>query len=111
MRKTVLDDNKGVEMDIGGYLGKIMRVDLTRHEVTEEPEYEQIAAWGPVIGNTDLGAVVMLAREVDRLGMDCNESYWIVAWLMECRQKGALMKNDLDGIEMSWGNVEAVIPN
>ncbi|MBU2228278.1 MAG: hypothetical protein KJ936_11565 [Proteobacteria bacterium] len=76
--------------------------------VGEEPEYEQIAAWGPMIGNTDPGAVVMLAREVDRLGMDCNESSWTIGWIMECYQKGALKKKDLDGIEMSWGNVEAV---
>ncbi|RJQ50245.1 MAG: aldehyde ferredoxin oxidoreductase, partial [Desulfobacteraceae bacterium] len=36
--------------------------------VGEEPEYEQMAAFGPQIGNTDLGAVVMLANEVDALG-------------------------------------------
>ncbi|MCK4789681.1 MAG: hypothetical protein KAV87_38425, partial [Desulfobacteraceae bacterium] len=28
--------------------------------IGEEPEYEQLAAWGPQIGNTELGAVVML---------------------------------------------------
>jgi aldehyde:ferredoxin oxidoreductase len=27
---------------------------------------------------------------------------------MECYQKGVLTKNDLDGLDMSWGNVEAV---
>ena len=32
--------------------------------VGEEPEYELLAAFGPQIGNTDLGAVVMLANEV-----------------------------------------------
>lgn len=76
--------------------------------VGEEPEYEQLAAWGPQIGNTDLGAVVMLTREVDRLGMDCNEASWTVGWVMECYDKGLLTKADLDGLDMSWGNVEAV---
>jgi len=74
----------------------------------EEPEYEQIAAWGPQIGNTDAGAIVMLGNTVDRLGMDCNESGWLIGWLMECYDKGILAKDDLDGLEMSWGNVEAV---
>ena len=41
-----------------------------------EPEYEQLAAWGPLIGNNELGATVMLANEVDGLGMDCNEADW-----------------------------------
>jgi len=67
-----------------------------------------LAAWGPQIGNTDLGAVVMLTREADRLGMDCNEASWTIGWVMECYEKGVFSKKDLDGLDMSWGNVEAV---
>ena len=74
----------------------------------EEPEFELLAAWGPQIGNTDLGAVVMLSNEVDRLGLDCNEASWTIGWVMECYEKGVFLKKDLDGLEMNWGNVEAV---
>ncbi len=73
----------------------------------EEPEYECMAAWGPVIGNTDPGAVVMLTDVTDRLGMDVNEAGWLVAWVMECYEKGILTRNDLDGLDMRWGNAEA----
>jgi aldehyde:ferredoxin oxidoreductase len=76
--------------------------------VGEEPEYEMLAAWGPLIGNTDLGATVMLSKEVDRLGLDCNESAWTIAWVMECYEKGVFTKDKLDGIDMTWGNVESV---
>jgi aldehyde:ferredoxin oxidoreductase len=76
--------------------------------VGEEPEYEQLAAWGPNIGNTDLGATVMLTREIDRLGMDCNEASWTISWVMECYEKGIFSNKDLDGLDMRWGNVEAV---
>jgi len=76
--------------------------------VGEEPEYEQLAAWGPQISNTDLGAVVMLSYEVDRLGMDCNEASFTIGWVMECYEKGIFTKKDLDGLDMNWGNVEAV---
>lgn len=76
--------------------------------VGEEPEYEMLAAWGPMIGNTDLGAIVMLTKEVDRLGLDCNEAAWLIGWVMECFEKGVFTKADLDGLDMSWGNVEAV---
>lgn len=75
--------------------------------VGEEPEYEQLSGWGPQIGNTDLGAVVMLTREVDRLGMDCNEASWVVGWAMECFEKGIFTKKETDGLDLSWGNVEA----
>lgn len=76
--------------------------------VGEEPEYEQLAAWGPMIGNTDLGAVVMLTKEVDRLGLDCNEASWSIGWAMECFEKGVFSKEHTGGLDLSWGNVEAV---
>ncbi len=76
--------------------------------VGEEPEYEQVAAWGPQIGNTDLGATVVLAREVDRLGMDCNEASWCIGWAMECYEKGLLSPTQTEGLKLNWGNVEDV---
>jgi aldehyde:ferredoxin oxidoreductase len=76
--------------------------------VGEEPEYEQLAAWGPQIGNTDLGAVVMLTKEVDKLGMDCNEASWAIGWAMECYEKGVFTKKETDGLDLTWGNAEAV---
>jgi aldehyde:ferredoxin oxidoreductase len=75
--------------------------------VGEEPEYEMLAAWGPQIGNTDLGAVVMLSNEVDNLGMDGNETSWAIGWAMECFEKGVFTIQDTDGLELTWGNVEA----
>jgi aldehyde:ferredoxin oxidoreductase len=50
----------------------------------------------------------MIAELVDRLGMDTNEAGWVVAWVMECYEKGILTKQDTDGLEMTWGNHEAV---
>ena len=47
----------------------------------EEPKYECIAAWGPQIGQTDPGAVLMLTNLTDRLGLDVNESGWLVGWV------------------------------
>jgi aldehyde:ferredoxin oxidoreductase len=73
----------------------------------EEPEYEVIAAFGPQIWQTDAGAIVMLGELVDKLGLDANESGWLLGFIMECYEKGLLRKEDLDGIEANWGDVEA----
>lgn len=72
----------------------------------EEPEYESINMFGPLIGNRDPGAVVFLANLADNLGMDVNESGWTISWLMDCFENGILSRDDLDGLEMSWGNIE-----
>ncbi|MEM2513725.1 MAG: aldehyde ferredoxin oxidoreductase C-terminal domain-containing protein [Candidatus Bathyarchaeia archaeon] len=74
----------------------------------EEPEYEQLAAWGPNIGSTDLMEAILLSYMTDDLGMDVNESGWIISFLMECYEKGVITKEDLDGIELNWGNTDAV---
>jgi aldehyde:ferredoxin oxidoreductase len=91
-------------------LGHVKQVTVAEGPYTgfvgEEPEYEQMAAWGPQIGNTDLGAVVMLAREVDRLGMDCNEASWCVGWAMECYERGVLTEEETGGLNLSWGNAD-----
>jgi aldehyde:ferredoxin oxidoreductase len=93
-------------------IGHVKEVTVTEGPYTgfvgEEPEYELLAAWGPQIGNTDLGAVVMLTREADKLGMDCNEGSWNVGWAMECFAKGVFTKKETDGLDLTWGNVEAV---
>ncbi len=73
----------------------------------EEPELESMVAWGPVIGNKDPGASVMLTDVTDRLGMDVNEAGWVIAWAMECFEKGLLSRADLDGLELGWGDPEA----
>jgi aldehyde:ferredoxin oxidoreductase len=76
--------------------------------VGEEPEYEQFAAFGPIIGNTDVTAAIVLSNECDRLGFENNEMGWLIGLVMECYEKGILTQDQLDGLDMRWGNVEAV---
>jgi len=75
--------------------------------VGDEPEYECVAAMSSLIGQTDPGAMVMLTDLVDRLGIDVNETGWLIGWVMECYERGLLKEKDLDGLEMNWGDAEA----
>jgi len=81
-----------------------------RHKgkTVEEPEYEGLTAWSNQIGQSDLNETLVMADLVDRLGMDLNESSWVIGMVIECFEKGILTKADTDGLEMTWGNVEAV---
>jgi aldehyde:ferredoxin oxidoreductase len=64
---------------------------------------------GSLIAQTDPATTIFLCNQVDRLGMDINESGYVIAWIMECYEKGYLKKSDLDGIEMTWGDGKAVL--
>lgn len=83
----------------GKYAGRIL----------EEPEYEGMAAFSSAVGVDDVVSTVVLSNEADRLGMDVNECCWIFGFLMECYEKRVLSKTDLDGLEMTWGNSEAIM--
>ncbi|MBN2062043.1 MAG: hypothetical protein JW882_16660 [Deltaproteobacteria bacterium] len=88
-----------MEIPEGKYAGRIF----------EEPEYEGMAAFSTIVGIEDVTMTCVLASEVDFLGMDTNETGWIMGWLMECYEKGIFTKEHLDGIEMTWGNGEAIM--
>jgi aldehyde:ferredoxin oxidoreductase len=45
---------------------------------------------------------------VDRLGLEINETGWVIGLAMECYEKGLVTKRDTDDLQMTWGNVEAV---
>ncbi|MBD3170900.1 hypothetical protein GF326_00350 [Candidatus Bathyarchaeota archaeon] len=72
----------------------------------EEPEYEQMAAWGPLTGITNPEATMMLSGLTDRLGLDNNEAGWIVAWVMEGMEQGWLTEKQV-GFKTGFGDPEA----
>jgi len=77
-------------------------------EVVEEPEYEGLAAWSCQIGQSDVATAIYLANLVDRLGMDTNESSWAVGLALECYERGIITREDTDGLELRFGQVEAI---
>ncbi|MDR2487224.1 MAG: hypothetical protein LBD12_04590, partial [Clostridiales Family XIII bacterium] len=77
-------------------------------KVFEEPEYEALAGMGTIIFNKDNEKGIQLTDRLDRLGMDCNETGWLMGWAIECYEKGYITKEETGGIELTWGNADAV---
>jgi aldehyde:ferredoxin oxidoreductase len=75
--------------------------------IGEEPEYECWSELGPNLMNHDVVGAFVLSNEVDRLGFDLNEAGWMISFVMDCYDRGIITKSDTDGLEMTWGNVEA----
>ena len=78
-------------------------------EETERPEYETAAAFGCLCLNGDAAAMMKCNDICNRAGLDTISAGGTVAWVLECYEKGALTKSDLDGIDATWGNGEAIV--
>lgn len=72
------------------------------------PEYETIGMLGSNCLVEDIEDVQYLNYLCDDLGMDTIAAGGIIAFAMECVEKGVLNKSQLDGIDLSFGNVEAM---
>jgi aldehyde:ferredoxin oxidoreductase len=49
-----------------------------------------------------------LCSYVDYLGLDSEDVSAVVTWMMECYEKGLVTREDLGGIDLTWGNLEAI---
>ena len=76
---------------------------------THKPEYESILALGGLCMNEDLDSLFYLNELLNRAGMDTISAGATAAFAIECYEKGILTKKDTDGLELKWGNTDAVV--
>ena len=73
------------------------------------PEYESLATLGSYCGVSDLAAVCKANENCNKYGLDTISCGATIAWAMECFENGLLTKEDTDGLELRFGNAEAVV--
>jgi aldehyde:ferredoxin oxidoreductase len=76
---------------------------------THKPEYETVLSLGGLCMNADADSIFHLNETLNRAGMDTISAGGTVAFAIECYEAGILTKKDTDGIELTWGNSEAII--
>ena len=73
------------------------------------PEYETIAAFGSNCGNSNIDSIAMASDICNRAGLDSISGGSTIAFAMELYENGILTKEDTDGIDLKWGNHQAMI--
>ncbi len=73
------------------------------------PQYETVGAFGSLIVNEDLAAVIKMGEMANRYGMDSISCGATIAFAMECFEKGLIASKDLDGGQLRWGNPDDVL--
>ena len=76
---------------------------------TEGPEYESIWALGSSTGVKDLDAVVKANHYCNEFGMDPISLGSTIAAAMELNEKGYIPKEDLQGLDLRFGNSAALV--
>ena len=73
------------------------------------PEYETMAAFGSTLLNPNLESVAMANQLCNMYSIDTISTGMSIAYVMEAYDRGLVTKEDLDGIDLTWGNSEAII--
>ncbi|MFQ6052632.1 MAG: aldehyde ferredoxin oxidoreductase family protein [Candidatus Bathyarchaeia archaeon] len=75
----------------------------------EGPEYEALGSFTSRVGNGDLDVALKANDMCNRLGLDALTAAECIAWAMELHEKGMLTRDEADGLDLSWGNGEAIL--
>ena len=73
------------------------------------PEYETVAAFGSMCGIGDLGAISKANQLCNAYGLDTISTGGLISFAMECHEKGILTKRETSGLELQFGNTEAML--
>lgn len=76
---------------------------------TRRVEYETQASFGTMCLNNDAESLNMVNHLCNCYGLDTISAGCTIAFAIECYENGILSRDDTDGIDLTWGNIEAIV--
>jgi aldehyde:ferredoxin oxidoreductase len=76
---------------------------------THKPEYETLGSFGTMCLNDNAESIIKANDICNRMGLDTISAGCTVAFAIECYENGLITKEDTGGIELKWGNAEAIV--
>ncbi|MSP12873.1 MAG: hypothetical protein EXR62_07940 [Chloroflexi bacterium] len=74
-----------------------------------QPEYETAAAFGSMLLNNNLPSLIKANEICNRYGLDTISAGAGVAFAFECFEHGLITKADTGGLDLQWGDHQAII--
>lgn len=106
MREQIVVTDKGC-FACPSPCGKYSRMKRYNTNV-EGPEYETIGMLGSNLGLADIQDVAQANLLCDELGIDTISTGSAIGWAMECFEKGLFTLEDTGGLDLRFGNAQAV---
>lgn len=91
---------------------RVVEAEWQEHALDPEyggPEYETISTFGSYCGVSDLHAITYANQLCNQYGVDTISCGATLAWAMDCYANGLLSAEEMDGIELAFGDAEAMI--
>jgi aldehyde:ferredoxin oxidoreductase len=91
---------------------RVVKVDDGSYQVDPEyggPEYETVGAFGSNCGVDDLPAISKANELCNAYGLDTIATGMAVSFAMECYENGLLTTEDTGGLDLRFGNAEAMV--
>ncbi len=92
-----------------GGIVDISKIKTGEFKHSHRPEYETINVFGALLLNGDVDSVFYINELLNRAGMDSISAGTTVAYAVECYEKGLITQQQLDGLDLKWGNSQAII--
>ena len=73
------------------------------------PEYESMAALGSLCMNDNLVSIAKANELCNKYGIDTISTGNVIAFSMECYEKGLVTTSDTEGIKLTWGSYQTII--
>jgi aldehyde:ferredoxin oxidoreductase len=77
--------------------------------VGHKPEYETLAMFGSNLLNDDLASIIKVNEICNNLGLDTISVGSVIGFAIECYENGLINKDQTDGLQLTWGNAEAIV--
>jgi aldehyde:ferredoxin oxidoreductase len=76
---------------------------------TRRPEYETLSSFGSMLLNNNIESIAMANHICNSYGLDTISAGTVVAFAIECYEKGVITKKDTKGLELKWGDHKSII--
>jgi aldehyde:ferredoxin oxidoreductase len=77
--------------------------------IGHKPEYETLCMSGTNLLNDSLPSIAKYNEICNAYGLDTISVGATLGYVIECYENGLLKKEQLDGLEMRWGNAKAIV--
>ncbi len=91
--------------------GKTVQIDRGPYAGTQGhgPEYETLGGFGGLLLNADLDSICHVNMLCNDYGIDTISASACIAFAVEAVEQGLLSREDVDGLDLTWGNAGAIV--